>query len=167
MSNLLTISYGDTETGPDMLEATLAILAKAGTVFEIETIQLGYELTRLGYDQGFSEDELRKIRCSRTLLKAPTKEDVTTNLRKALQINEARETYGENYAAQSFSNEEGYAIFEPSQPTAYSMLNAAIMALKHLEQTEIAERLEKILAENSFNENTTPDELANKVCAAL
>ncbi len=141
MSTLLTISYGDTETGPELLEAALSVLAEAGGMFEIETIQLGEELVKLGYDQGFSEDELRKIHCSHILFIAPTKENITKNLCEALQIPDVRETYG---TAQAYLNDE-YAIFEPSDLTPSAMLDTAIMLLKHTQQIETAERIKKAL----------------------
>ncbi len=84
MSNLLTISYGDTQEGADALEAVLKIMADAGVILEIEAVQLGAEMVKLGFEKGFDEEGLHKIRRAGVLLTAPTQKNVVDNLRAAL-----------------------------------------------------------------------------------
>ena len=119
MSNLLTLSYGDTPDGPAALEAVLQFMADAGAVFEIEVVQLGTELVKLGFDKGFDQEALTKIRRARVLLKAPTMEDVTTPLREVLG--------------------DEVMIFEAAAPTIPATLEAAVNMLRYLGQDQIAE----------------------------
>ena len=121
MNNLLTISYGDTTDGAVALEAVLKIMADSGVILEIETVQLGAEMAKLGFAHGFDEEGLNKIRRARVLLKAPTVEDVATPLRAALV--------------------DDCVIFEAVAPTKEATLEAALEMLRHLGQDKIAELL--------------------------
>jgi len=97
------------------------VLADAGAALEIETVQLGKEMVKLGYAQGFDEDVLSKIRRSRVLLTAPTKQDVTGSLRAALG--------------------DDCKIFAATKSSRAAMLDAAVEMLRYLGQDEIADKI--------------------------
>lgn len=162
MSNQVTISYGDTEESAELMESAMSIIAEAGAVLEIDTTQLGAEPRKLGYDSGFHDDTTKKFICSRVLLKTP--DDVTPNLLTAFEISDARETYGDEHPAQVFAN-DGFAIFEPSEATAPAMLNAAIMVLKHLGQTDVAERI--ISAMKQVKDSSKPAQYSEEIIKKL
>lgn len=121
MSALLTISYGDTLDGPAMLETALGLLAEAGAALEIETVQLGAPMVKLGFEKGYDDEALTKIRRAGVLLKAPTNEDVTKNLREELG--------------------DEIVIFEPDSLTLKAMVDATLAMLRHLEQNDVVERI--------------------------
>ena len=123
MSNLITISYGDTAKGPKLLEAALAVLADAGAALEIETVQLGKEMVKLGYAQGFNENVLRTIGRSRVLLTAPISNGVISKLQSVLS--------------------DDCKIFIPAKATKKAMLKAAIEMLRYHGQNEVADKIAK------------------------
>ena len=103
------------------MEDALAKLADAGAGLEIETVQLGAAQVKLGFDQGFDEEVLAKIRRSRVLLTAPTVNDVITPLRIALG--------------------DDCKIFTPAKLNRSAMLAAALEMLRYLGQDEVVDRI--------------------------
>ena len=141
MSNLLTISYGDTSDGPDMLEDVLRIMTEAGAVLEIESVQLGYEMERLEFVDGFDNEGLNKIRRAGVLLKAPTVKDLSGALKAGLG--------------------KTAVVFEGAEPTTKALLQAAIEMLRHLGQAEIAERIAYAAARAKNSKNFTAKVIKN------
>jgi isocitrate/isopropylmalate dehydrogenase len=121
MSNQITISYGDTKDGSSALEAALKVIADAGAMLEIETVQLGAEMEKLGFEKGFDDEAVNKIRRAGALLKAPTKKNISADLHAALG--------------------DEVMIFEAASATSAAMLEAAVMMLCHLGQDDVAERI--------------------------
>lgn len=121
MSNLLTISYGDTQAGAQALEAALQAMADVGAVFEIETVQLGAEMEKLGYEKGFDQEAVNKIKRAGILLKAPTEKNITPDLKQALG--------------------EDCSIFEPKDTTYKSAFDAVVDILRHTDQIELANQI--------------------------
>ncbi|PIR31656.1 MAG: isocitrate dehydrogenase [Alphaproteobacteria bacterium CG11_big_fil_rev_8_21_14_0_20_44_7] len=70
MSTPITVAYGD-GIGPEIMEATLKILMEGGAKLDIETIQIGEELYKMGFSSGFDKDAWNSINRTKVLLKAP------------------------------------------------------------------------------------------------
>ena len=70
MTTPITVAYGD-GIGPEIMEATLNILARAGAALDIETIQIGEQMYKLGHTSGFDKDAWASINRTNVLLKAP------------------------------------------------------------------------------------------------
>jgi len=66
----LTIARGD-GIGPEIMEATLAVLAAAGARLAIEEITIGERLYRAGHSSGMAPEAWESIRRTGLLLKAP------------------------------------------------------------------------------------------------
>lgn len=164
MSNQITISYGDTDESAELIDSILPILVEGGAVLDIETVQLGYEQVRLGFEKGFDREVLEKIRISRVLLKPI--HFTTKALCEALEIPHVRETYGEPYTAQGYVSEE-YAIFEPAEPNPQSMLNAALMALFYLGQEEAAKNIARAFKNAETEDGITAPDFAAKIIDEL
>lgn len=70
MTTPITVAYGD-GIGPEIMEATLNILARAGAALDIETIQIGEQMYKIGHTSGFDKDAWASINRTNVLLKAP------------------------------------------------------------------------------------------------
>jgi isocitrate dehydrogenase len=66
----ITVAHGD-GIGPEIMEATLAILQEAGARLEIETIQIGEAVYKAGQTAGISPDAWDSLRRTKVFLKAP------------------------------------------------------------------------------------------------
>ena len=161
MSNLLTIAYG---TKPEYMEAALRIMMEAGAVLEIEAVQLGAEMKKLGFPLGFDQDVLKKIRCSRVLWMGVNLEVDVKDLCEVFEIGDAAQSFGDGEnAALQYSN-ANYAIFIPAVETVVSSLNSAIILLKYLQQFEVADRIEKAMLGVAA---TPPEEFADNIINRL
>lgn len=69
-STKITVAYGD-GIGPEIMEATLNILSKAGARISLETIEVGQVMYERGYSSGIPETAWRSIHDTKVLLKAP------------------------------------------------------------------------------------------------
>ena len=70
MSTPITVAYGD-GIGPEIMEATLKILKESGASLDIETIQIGEQMYKMGFNSGFDSDAWDSINRTNVLLKAP------------------------------------------------------------------------------------------------
>lgn len=66
----ISVAYGD-GIGPEIMEATLSILKKAGARINIETIEIGEKLYAKGISTGISENAWESVKRNKILLKAP------------------------------------------------------------------------------------------------
>ncbi|QDV38157.1 NADP-dependent isocitrate dehydrogenase [Tautonia plasticadhaerens] len=66
----ITVAHGD-GIGPEIMEATLAILQEAGARLEIETIQIGEAVYKSGHTSGITPDAWDSLRRTKVFLKAP------------------------------------------------------------------------------------------------
>lgn len=66
----ITVAYGD-GIGPEIMEATLKILAEARVPLKIETIEVGQKFYEKGVTTGIPPAAWESIRSTKTLLKAP------------------------------------------------------------------------------------------------
>lgn len=66
----IVVAYGD-GIGPEIMEATLAILKEAGARINIETIEIGEKVYGRGLSSGISNDAWEKVFKHKVLLKAP------------------------------------------------------------------------------------------------
>ena len=71
VSPTITISYGD-GVGPEIMDAALAVMQKAGASLEIEAIQLGSRVYGMGSTTGVLPSAWESLTRTRILLKAPT-----------------------------------------------------------------------------------------------
>src|SRR5690606_23668831 len=69
-SPLITVAYGD-GSGPEIMEATLYVLQKAGAQIAIESIQLGNRIYGMGSQTGIPPSAWHALNRSRILVKAP------------------------------------------------------------------------------------------------
>ncbi len=66
----ITVAHGD-GIGPEIMEATLAVLEAAGAAIETEAIQIGEKKYLEGYTSGIGEEAWDSLRRTRVFLKAP------------------------------------------------------------------------------------------------
>lgn len=66
----ITVAYGD-GIGPEIMEATLKILAEARANLAIETIEVGKRQYEKGYSTGIPDEAWDSLRRTKVLLKAP------------------------------------------------------------------------------------------------
>ncbi len=66
----ITVAYGD-GIGPEIMAATLKILAAAGARIQAEVIEIGEAVYRRGQTNGIEADAWESLRRTRVLLKAP------------------------------------------------------------------------------------------------
>ncbi|MBY0434906.1 MAG: NADP-dependent isocitrate dehydrogenase [Cyclobacteriaceae bacterium] len=66
----ITVAHGD-GIGPEIMEATLSILDKAGAQLEIETIEIGEKVYLKGYTSGMEPRAWDSLRKTKVFLKAP------------------------------------------------------------------------------------------------
>ena len=66
----ITVAHGD-GIGPEIMEATLAILRQAGARLEIETIEIGEQVYKRGVDTGIEPSAWESLRRTKVFLKAP------------------------------------------------------------------------------------------------
>ncbi len=66
----ITVAYGD-GIGPEIMEATLEILEKAGSRLDIETIDIGEKIYLLGNTAGIAPEAWDSLRRTKVFLKAP------------------------------------------------------------------------------------------------
>jgi isocitrate dehydrogenase len=69
-SKPITVAYGD-GIGPEIMEATLAILSEAKAKLEIETIEVGEKQYKTGNTTGIPSTAWESLRRTKVLLKAP------------------------------------------------------------------------------------------------
>lgn len=73
MSNLktpITVAHGD-GIGPEIMEATLKVLAESGAQLEIETIDIGEKVYLSGNSAGIASESWESLRRTKVFLKAP------------------------------------------------------------------------------------------------
>lgn len=66
----ITVAYGD-GIGPEIMEATLAILKEAGAALAIDTIEIGEKVYQKGVTTGIPQQAWDTLRRNKILLKAP------------------------------------------------------------------------------------------------
>ena len=66
----ITVAYGD-GIGPEIMEATLTILRAAGADLNIETIEVGEKVYKMGNNTGIPAPAWESLRRTKVLLKAP------------------------------------------------------------------------------------------------
>ena len=66
----ITVAHGD-GIGPEIMDATLAILKAAGARIEIETIAIGEQVYKRGVDTGIEPSAWESLRRTKVFLKAP------------------------------------------------------------------------------------------------
>lgn len=66
----VTVAYGD-GIGPEIMTASLRVLAAAGAALEIETIEIGEAIYRAGYSSGIDQASWDSLRRTRLFYKAP------------------------------------------------------------------------------------------------
>lgn len=66
----ITIAYGD-GIGPEIMEAVIYILKKAGAKIHIDTIEIGESQYLKGFGSGISPDAMECVKRNKILLKAP------------------------------------------------------------------------------------------------
>ncbi|MGB1540208.1 MAG: isocitrate/isopropylmalate family dehydrogenase, partial [Rickettsiales bacterium] len=66
----ITVAYGD-GIGPEIMDATLAILREAGAALTIETIEIGQKMYEKGVTTGIPPYVWDTLRRNKVLLKAP------------------------------------------------------------------------------------------------
>lgn len=164
----ITVAYGD-GVGPEIMDAALAVLQKAGAELEIEAIQLGGRVYSMGSLTGVLPSAWEPLARTGVLLKAPTfipeSEGVhaaTTVLCSRFGIDpQARLTeqcpdYPDIAAAAYIGSH--FAFFEPLQQVEAdlagknkahpaAMILAAVLMLRHLGQEETAARMHAALLE--------------------
>ncbi len=66
----ITVAYGD-GIGPEIMEATLAIIQAAGAKLDIETIEIGEKVYERGIAEGIEPKAFESLRRTKVFLKAP------------------------------------------------------------------------------------------------
>ena len=66
----ITVAYGD-GIGPEIMTATLDILAKAGAQLDIETIEIGEKVYKRGVAAGIEDSAWDSLNRTKCFLKAP------------------------------------------------------------------------------------------------
>src|SRR2546421_4802598 len=66
----ITVAHGD-GIGPEIMDATLAIIKQAGARLEIETIEIGEQVYKRGVDTGIEPSAWESLRRTKVFLKAP------------------------------------------------------------------------------------------------
>ncbi len=66
----ITVAYGD-GIGPEIMEATLHVLEKAGAAIEIEKIEIGEKVYKAGISSGIRPEAWESLRRTKVFLKAP------------------------------------------------------------------------------------------------
>ncbi|RUL89758.1 NADP-dependent isocitrate dehydrogenase [Tautonia sociabilis] len=66
----ITVAHGD-GIGPEIMEATLAILQEAGARLKLETIQIGEAVYKAGHSAGITPEAWESLRRTKVFLKAP------------------------------------------------------------------------------------------------
>jgi isocitrate dehydrogenase len=69
-NNAITIAYGD-GIGPEIMESTIKILQNAGTKLRFNTIEVGEEIYKKGFNCGITPSAWKDLESSKILLKAP------------------------------------------------------------------------------------------------
>lgn len=70
MSTAITVAYGD-GIGPEIMEATLGILSRAGAQLKIDEVEIGEKVYRSGNSSGIAPETWETIRRNKVFLKAP------------------------------------------------------------------------------------------------
>lgn len=70
MSTTISIAYGD-GIGPEIMEATLEILSKAGAALEFDEVEIGERVYKSGNTSGIATESWDTIRKNKVFLKAP------------------------------------------------------------------------------------------------
>ncbi|MCS6854578.1 MAG: NADP-dependent isocitrate dehydrogenase [Elioraea sp.] len=114
----LTVARGD-GIGPEIMDATLAVLEAAGARLAIEEIAIGERLYHAGYTSGLSPEAWASIRRTRLLLKGPITtpqgkgvKSLNVTLRKALGL---------------FANVRPVRAYAPFVPTAHPDIDLVIV----------------------------------------
>ncbi|MDH5796459.1 MAG: isocitrate/isopropylmalate family dehydrogenase, partial [Anaplasmataceae bacterium] len=68
--NSIAIAYGD-GIGPEIMQATMSIIAASKAVFKVEPIELGKEVYEKGWEFGIADSSWQVIERNKILLKAP------------------------------------------------------------------------------------------------
>ena len=66
----ITVAYGD-GIGPEIMQATLKILAAADAPLDIHTIEVGEKVYLQGYSSGIPDDAWASLKKTKILLKGP------------------------------------------------------------------------------------------------
>jgi len=117
-STKITVAYGD-GIGPEIMEATLNIISKAGARISLETIEVGQIMYERGYTTGIPETAWQSIHDSKVLLKAPITtpqgggyKSLNVTIRKALGL---------------YANVRPCVAFPPFVRSMHPVLNMAII----------------------------------------
>ncbi len=70
MATTITVAYGD-GIGPEIMEATLGILSKAGASLNIDEVEIGEQVYKSGNTSGIAAETWDTIRKNKVFLKAP------------------------------------------------------------------------------------------------
>lgn len=70
MSTTITVAYGD-GIGPEIMEATLGILSRAGASLNIDQVEVGEQVYKSGNTSGIAAETWDTIRKNKVFLKAP------------------------------------------------------------------------------------------------
>lgn len=174
MTKQITISFGDGESA-EIMEAILLILREAAAQLDVEAVQLGAELHKIGFAKGYDSQALNAIKRTGILLKTPTNQPIEDNYQDvslALQsdlelVNSYEELLHGHTATCSFSakTDDGkiaYAMFESANLAG--LIVATIQMLRHIGQTECASRISNALEKTS---STTQEITAENVIENL
>lgn len=114
----ISVAYGD-GIGPEIMQATLKILAAAGAALEIEAIEVGKNVYLQGFTSGISEPAWESLRRTKILLKGPITtpqgggyKSLNVTLRKALGL---------------FANVRPCASYAPYVKTLFPDVNLVII----------------------------------------
>jgi isocitrate dehydrogenase len=115
---LITVAYGD-GIGPEIMEATLKILAEFRANIKIETIEIGELQYKHGYPSGITPDAWETVTRNKILLKAPITtpqgkgyKSLNVTLRKSLGL---------------YSNVRPVVTYHPFVPTATPGMDVVIV----------------------------------------
>ncbi len=168
----ITVSYGD-GIGSEIMEATLVILREAGANISIETLEVGERIYNMGARYGILPSAWEILGRNKILLKSPViiphnpdyeYKNLNEIIYKKFELSEENivisniipEEYYADFLAGSASIGESFALFESVHDSApeiagrnianpTGVIQAAIMMLEHIGQTEVAERIKKAL----------------------
>lgn len=156
----ITIAYGD-GIGPEIMEATLAILREAEAQLSIETIEVGERIYNMEASAGILPSAWDTLTRNKILLQAPVvepenKQTLHAELCHRLGLSNTRSDSIGDVSAHIFWSDE-FALFMPAHDTQSeqrdtntanpsAMLLAAAMMLKHIGQHEPAARIRNALA---------------------
>ncbi len=114
----ITVAHGD-GIGPEIMDATLRILAAAGAALEVETIQIGEQVYNRGVTAGIEPSAWESLRRTKVFLKAP----ITTPQGggfKSLNVT-VRKTFG------LFANVRPCPSYAPFIATKHPEMNVVIV----------------------------------------